>query len=40
VQAPDADEPGSTTFNAQAWRNSRNERLIVMSEMNQEYACE
>jgi regulator-associated protein of mTOR len=37
-QAPDADEPGSTTYNQQAWRHLRNEDLVERSRANEVYA--
>jgi hypothetical protein len=37
---PDADEPGSTTYNQQAWKHVRNEQLVEISRQNEEHAGE
>jgi hypothetical protein len=39
AQSPDADEPGSTTYNQQAWKHIRNEQLVETSRHNEEHAC-
>lgn len=39
MQGADADEPGSKTYNRQAWRHSRNEGMVVRNKMSEEYAA-
>ncbi|WWD18372.1 hypothetical protein CI109_102822 [Kwoniella shandongensis] len=39
MKAPDADEPGSTTYNEQAWKHLRNEQMVEKSRANEEYAA-
>ncbi|WVQ80682.1 hypothetical protein IAT38_002787 [Cryptococcus sp. DSM 104549] len=40
MKAPDADEPGSTTYNEQAWKHLRNEQMVEKSRASEEYAAE
>lgn len=37
-QAPDGDEPGSSTYNRQAWQHVRNESLVERGRANEEFA--
>ncbi|ORY31404.1 raptor N-terminal caspase like domain-domain-containing protein [Naematelia encephala] len=39
MKALDADEPGSTTYNTQAWRHAKIESLVESSRLNEEYAA-
>ncbi|WRT67669.1 uncharacterized protein IL334_004641 [Kwoniella shivajii] len=39
MKAPDADEPGSTTYNEQAWKHLRNEAMVESSRAAEGYAA-
>ncbi|ODN74553.1 hypothetical protein L202_06922 [Cryptococcus amylolentus CBS 6039] len=39
MKAPDADEPGSETYNEQAWKHQRNEMMVEKSRAGEEYAA-
>ncbi|WVO15766.1 hypothetical protein L204_103428 [Cryptococcus depauperatus] len=39
MKAPDADEPGSTTYNEQAWKHHRNEEMVERSRASEEYSA-
>ncbi|WWC95984.1 hypothetical protein V866_002851 [Kwoniella sp. B9012] len=39
MKAPDADEPGSTTYNEQAWKHLRNEQMVEDSRAAEGYAA-
>ncbi|WWC88789.1 uncharacterized protein L201_003702 [Kwoniella dendrophila CBS 6074] len=39
MKAPDADEPGSTTYNEQAWKHLRNEQMVETSRAAEGYAA-
>ncbi|OCF41495.1 WD-repeat protein mip1 [Kwoniella heveanensis CBS 569] len=39
MKAPDADEPGSTTYNEQAWKHLRNEQMVERSRASEAYAA-
>ncbi|BEI86430.1 hypothetical protein CcaverHIS002_0607170 [Cutaneotrichosporon cavernicola] len=39
MKAPDNEEPGSVTYNQQAWRHLRNESQIERSRINEDYAA-
>ncbi|WVR06256.1 hypothetical protein IAU60_003286 [Kwoniella sp. DSM 27419] len=39
MKAPDADEPGSTTYNEQAWKHLRNEQMVERSRAAEPYAA-
>lgn len=39
MKAPDNEEPGSVTYNQQAWRHVRNEAQVERSRVNEEYAA-
>jgi regulator-associated protein of mTOR len=39
MKAPDSEEPGSKSYNQQAWRHQRNERQTEQSRENEEYAA-
>ncbi|ORX40214.1 raptor N-terminal caspase like domain-domain-containing protein [Kockovaella imperatae] len=40
MKVPDADEPGSTTYNQQAWRHIRNESALERGRSSEEYAAQ